>query len=135
MFYTGDGLSARVARYVIDILDEPWLIENFNGALAYLGVPSNWRLEGSVNVDDAAERSNDALVTFRRYEMLIGSIQLYATASEPEDTLVCDGASYLRVDYPALYAALSSVYITDADNFTVPDLYQGTDLKYCIVAR
>lgn len=134
MFYTGEGLSARVARYVIEILDEPWLIENFNGALAYLGVPENWRVEGVVTVDEAAERSNDALVTFRRYETLIGSIQLYATSTIPADTLVCDGASHLRTDYPTLYSVLSGFYITDADHFTVPDLYQGADLKYCIVA-
>lgn len=36
--------------------------------------------------------------------------------------LPCDGASYLRVDYPLLYEALDPIFIVDADTFTVPDL-------------
>lgn len=36
--------------------------------------------------------------------------------------LDCDGSTYQRVDYPALYAAIAPAYIIDADNFRVPDL-------------
>jgi len=36
--------------------------------------------------------------------------------------LDCDGATYLRVDYPLLYAAIAPAYIIDADNFSVPNL-------------
>lgn len=122
MFYTGTGESARIARYIIDILDEGWLIENFLGALYYLGVPGNWRVEGDITPDIAAERSNDALVTFRRYDTLIGSILPYATLMPPLDTLFCDGATYNHADYPELYAVLDTAYIIDADTFTVPDL-------------
>lgn len=38
--------------------------------------------------------------------------------------LECNGDSYLRVDYPELYAAIDSAYIIDADNFFVPDFRQ-----------
>jgi microcystin-dependent protein len=40
----------------------------------------------------------------------------------PDNCLLLDGASYLRVDYPALYEALDPAFIVDADNFTLPDL-------------
>lgn len=38
------------------------------------------------------------------------------------NVLECDGSSYLRVDYPELYAAIAPAYIIDANNFRVPDL-------------
>jgi len=54
--------------------------------------------------------------------MPLGTIFAFASASAPTGSLECDGASYLRVDYPELYAALDTAYVTDADNFVVPDL-------------
>jgi microcystin-dependent protein len=53
---------------------------------------------------------------------LIGLIFPVITANLPSNALACDGSSYLRVDYPALYAALDPAFIVDADIFTVPDL-------------
>jgi len=46
----------------------------------------------------------------------------FVTADPPTGSLECDGAEYLRVDYPDLYAVLDSAFIVDADNFAVPDL-------------
>lgn len=54
--------------------------------------------------------------------VLSGTISAFATTLPPPGSLECDGASYLRVDYPTLYAALDSAFIIDADNFSVPDL-------------
>lgn len=54
--------------------------------------------------------------------LLVGTIFPHVCASIPAGALACDGASYQRVDYPALYAALDAAFITDADNFVVPDL-------------
>lgn len=51
----------------------------------------------------------------------VGSVQWLAGAC-PLNMLVCDGASYLRVDYPALYDFLDSAFIVDGSNFSVPDL-------------
>jgi microcystin-dependent protein len=57
---------------------------------------------------------------------LLGTIFPYATTNPPPGSLACDGAGYLRVDYPQLYAALDSAFIVDADNFLVPDLQGRT---------
>jgi len=38
------------------------------------------------------------------------------------EVLLCDGSTYLRVDYPELYEAIHVNYQVDADTFTVPNL-------------
>lgn len=53
---------------------------------------------------------------------MIGAVIDYFGASFPPNVLACDGASYLRTDYPDLYAVLDPVFHVDADNFVVPDL-------------
>jgi len=55
-------------------------------------------------------------------QSLVGMIMPVATGAAPAGTLVCDGATYLRADYPNLYDVLDSVFILDADSFVVPDL-------------
>jgi len=55
-------------------------------------------------------------------QSLVGLIIPCMTASAPAGTLLCDGSTYLRVDYPNLYAALDAAFILDADSFVVPDL-------------
>jgi len=53
---------------------------------------------------------------------LTGLIMPICTAGVPQGMLLCDGATYQRVDYPLLYAAIELYYIIDADSFRVPDL-------------
>lgn len=55
-------------------------------------------------------------------QSLVGMIFACATAAAPDGTLICDGATYLRADYPNLYDALDPGYHIDADSFVVPDL-------------
>jgi len=52
----------------------------------------------------------------------IGEIKCTSSAEIPVGCLLCDGATYDRVDYPDLYAALAPTFIIDADTFLVPDL-------------
>lgn len=52
----------------------------------------------------------------------IGTVLPTAAAAIPDYALACDGATYMRVDYPELYAALDTAFIVDADHFRVPDL-------------
>lgn len=108
-----------------------------NGALNDLTAFYNWEeISGSVAREEIARAMDDMFREYLRGEAcLIGSIQLYAVNTLPFGVLACDGASYLRTDYPQLYSALSTPYIVDADNFTVPDLYQGDDFKYVIVSQ
>jgi len=72
----------------------------------------------------------EALVALAYEELmvnpLLGTIQPFATDSTPNGMLECDGTTYLRTDYPDLYAALDAPFIVDADHFTVPDLRSRT---------
>lgn len=52
-----------------------------------------------------------------------GIVQPYAGAAAPAGWLLCDGASYLRTDYPDLFAVLGTTYgAADGTHFNVPDL-------------
>lgn len=52
-----------------------------------------------------------------------GAIVAFGGTSAPSGWLVCDGASYLRGSYTALFAAIGSAYGTvDGTHFNVPDL-------------
>jgi len=51
-----------------------------------------------------------------------GTIQMYGGATAPSGFLLCDGATYRRVDYPALFAAIGAAFgAPDAATFKVPD--------------
>jgi microcystin-dependent protein len=102
-----------------------WFIAQVADALVSLSLERNWEQVGSVLVDDAIQAATDMMLEFKP---MIGTIFLTAWATVPDGYLVCDGSSYLRVDYPLLYAALDSVFHIDADNFTVPDLQDRVPL-------
>lgn len=107
-----------------------------SGALEELTHAENWESMGSVTPEEIALAMDTMYQDYRKDSAcMIGSIVLYAVNTLPSGVLACDGSGYARVDYQRLYDVLSSDYIVDADNFTVPDLYQGSDLKYGIVAQ
>ena len=52
-----------------------------------------------------------------------GMVTPFAGGAAPTGWLLCDGASLLRIDYPALFTAISVTYgSADASHFSVPDL-------------
>jgi microcystin-dependent protein len=69
------------------------------------------------DLDDKLSTAQGALM-----QSLVGLIMPVMTSSAPAGTLVCDGTTYLRADYPNLYAVLDAAFILDADSFVVPDL-------------
>jgi len=84
-------------------------------------------LDGDLPVTDAQWDEIEALTAKGLTELmvdnlLIGTVFPLITDTLPIGALECDGATYNRVDYPALYAKLASVYIVDADTFIIPDL-------------
>lgn len=68
----------------------------------------------------------DALVAKGLSELmqnpLVGSIFPVILAAMPDGALECDGSTFLRVDYPDLYAVLDGIFIIDADTAVLPDL-------------
>ena len=79
-----------------------------------------WRWNTTNDLDEVDAAVSLAILEVQQ-NMLIGSV-IWVAGDTPDGTLYCDGATYGRVDYPNLYAALDAAYIIDADNFKVPDL-------------
>lgn len=81
---------------------------------------------------DSIAMAHDLIATIQTGEcsvsVPVGTICNYVTASVPTGYLDCDGSSYLRVDYPDLYAELHASYKTDADHFVTPDFRGRTPI-------
>jgi len=101
----------------------PWFTREFLDAFLDMLEPENWEQVGSVTVEEATQAAELAYWSLTH---MVGTIVIYATTDPPANVLLCDGAQYLRVDYPALYAALAAPFIIDADTFAVPDLRSRT---------
>lgn len=93
------------------------------GALATATTPESWEqiAPGDLTPDEAASEFSDILYRSRMIT-LTGTLITYITATPPVGALACDGATYARVDYPALYDALDPAFRIDANSFFVPDL-------------
>lgn len=53
--------------------------------------------------------------------IMIGEVR-YITTAVPDWCLICDGATYLKADYPDLWTVIDAAYEIDTDHFRVPDL-------------
>lgn len=71
-------------------------------------------------IDDLDNRLSTAQGQLMR--PLVGLIVPVCTSDLPQGTLLCDGSTHARADYPNLYDALDSVFHVDADHFVTPDL-------------
>jgi len=72
-----------------------------------------------------ATKITDAMINSGAVSILhpSGSIIMYGGSSAPTGWLLCDGASYLRADYAALYAIIGNAFGTaDGTHFNVPDM-------------
>lgn len=96
-------------------------------ATPYLTARYNFLAPGETMADisdadwDAIQAYVDGLL-YEAKNPMIGMIIPFMTESPPGNVLACDGSTYLRVDFPELFAVLDSIFIVDSDHFTVPDL-------------
>jgi microcystin-dependent protein len=118
-FRTGDGALVGSVLYSVLMPDQEWFWAQVADTLLALTIADNWEQVGDVSIDDAIEAGSN---TFMSFQSMVGTIFPVAWEIIPDSYLVCDGATYDRVDYPVLYAALPSAFIVDADHFMVPDL-------------
>jgi len=96
-------------------------------ATPYLTARFNW-IDRTVPNDSISDSEWDTLqayvdgLLFEAKVPMLGLIVPFVTIDPPPNVLPCDGSTYLRVDFPELYAVLDTPFIVDADNFIVPDL-------------
>lgn len=100
------------------------LLAAVNDVLAYLARDYVWTGD---EIDVLNARAAIALAMLNQQDcededMPIGAITIIATATAPAGWLLCDGSTYNRVDYPALFVLIDPNYQLDADTFKTPDL-------------
>lgn len=94
-----------------------------NGAISELLKSYNWEEFGTLTQDESVNLAIEMWQEYIQSDVcMIGTVMAYATTIPPKYCLPCDGASFLRVDYPKLYERLEAAYIIDADTFRTPDL-------------
>jgi len=125
-YLTPDTIPDNTVCYSIRIPNDYLLVAAFMGAISELFKPENWEVFGELSPDETAAAWLPIYETVaeNRGFCMLGSIVAFATSSMPSGVLLCDGQTYNRTDYPALYAILAGTFINDADTFHVPDLRQ-----------
>jgi len=118
-FRTQDAPVTGRVLYSITFPDCTWFVREFLDLFYDMTREYNWTKVGTVSVHDATQAAETAYWSVSK---MVGTIIPYITSDAPSNALPCDGAQYLRADYPVLYAALDSAFVVDADNFVVPDL-------------
>jgi microcystin-dependent protein len=79
------------------------------------------------NIQVSYSRYADVLgyLSLARTELMttqIGEVKMTVATAIPFGCLLCDGATYDRVDYPDLYETIAPAFVLSADTFFVPDL-------------
>lgn len=94
------------------------LFPHVGDAITQLTNESQWEEIGDA-VDDVIEACKQSVESWYS-DMLIGSLQMFLIVP-PLGWLLCDGATYDKVDYPELWAVLPS-QLTSPTQLTLPDL-------------
>lgn len=95
-----------------------------SGALVELTKVYNFEKFGSLTPEECAEIFSTMLGEWlnQGVNYMIGMIIAYPNATLPDFILACDGSTYDKADYPALYDVLDATYQTSGTQFTLPDL-------------
>lgn len=118
-FRTQDVPVTGHVSYMLTMPNALWFVQEWLDLMRDMVETANWEEVGTVTVDEATQAAE---IAYWSIDTMVGSIIAYITVDPPSNALACDGATYLREDYPTLYGALDSAFITDADHFIVPDL-------------
>jgi microcystin-dependent protein len=116
------ALTSNLTVIVPDLSKTWWVENNTSGNFSLF-----WKTPTSVTVQipqGLIELVRGAVGGMRRillYE--VGKIVDFGTATVPAGYLECDGTSYLRTQYPDLFAAISTTWgSVDGTHFNVPNL-------------
>lgn len=124
-FLTPDehDLTDTICR-TIKIPNAPEWLALVTGALSLLTHDYNWEKRGTAEPEDCAAYFSKALSDMidTLGDCMIGTVIASAREFAPVGYLSCDGAEYLRQDYPLLYEAIHQEFRTGPDTFVVPDL-------------
>lgn len=94
------------------------------GQLDELTEAHNWeQLAGDTSVADTIALWQTIYDQFSQgIFCMIGAIVAILNDSTPDNMLLCDGSTFLKVDYPELYDVLPAALIVDPNTGQLPDL-------------
>jgi len=124
LYVTPQAITAAHQCRRIRMVNDVAMFSAVMGALLQLTYESNWVQTTGISpalAAAAAQEMYDDCAESLGFCMT-GQIVAFAGDTAPDRWLMCDGTTYLRVDYPDLYATLDAAFIVDADHFSVPDL-------------
>lgn len=125
---TGDSISSTTVTYHFSAPNDLWIQQAIYGMLDDLTDAYRFTQVGAVTPLEAAQVFLDIFETVTTYSQ-IGLILPFGGIALPANMLPCDGASYLRSDYPALFAVLGVLWgSADSSHFNVPDLRGRTPI-------
>lgn len=133
-YITPPGLPAQKLYRCLIIPNDTDFLGAVNGALLTLTDPDNWEQVEGLTVEETVQAADEMVENYFELPMILGGIFPCATVNPPLGTLLCDGSSHLREDFPALYAVLDPLYIVDADTFKTPDLTNTSPIMMCMIA-
>jgi microcystin-dependent protein len=81
-----------------------------------------------LDVSGIVNTSNKYTINYIAIAPPVGSIMAFTVASSPDGWLLCDGTSYRKTDYSALYAVIGNTFGSIDNSFNVPN-YQGAFLR------
>jgi len=121
---TGDALQTPLVRYEFFAPPNLWILDAIYGFFDDYTWPSKFTQCGVTTETEAAEAFSAMLASLQRSNLLIGSVVAYAGPIPTDPALLaCDGTSYLRTDYPDLFAIIGTIWgSVDGTHFNVPDL-------------
>jgi len=124
-FNAGDDTSTSFQQWRLSFRNVSWMQLAIAEALSELANSYSWNPSPTVTSETAADYGTEVNVSFLPASNIIGTVLPFAgiAANVPPGALLCDGASYLRADYPDLFAAIGTTWgAADGTHFNVPDL-------------
>jgi len=121
---TGNTVSVPLVRYSFFAPSDLWIQEAIFGMIWDLANPDKWTLCGMITPAEAALAFTNLWESLKMDFMQVGAVILWAGPIPAGGALLyCDGTSYLRADYPDLFAVIGTTFgSVDSTHFNVPDL-------------
>lgn len=137
-YLTPDDAPLNVVYRIIAIPDDKFWKAIVNGAFLDLIYARNFEQFGTATPEDCAAVFASMYDDFTNSESdekpvahIIGEIKTFAFTTPPAGWLHCNGGSYLRATYPALFAAIGTLYgSVDGTHFSIPQSQGRTMVGY-----
>lgn len=126
IFWTEDTLLVDTDQQCISIPKEPWFKAQVFGCLSLMSEVLNWEERGDVTAVEASSLAAEMILSINEgCGQVIGELKYgaFKAGFVPENWLPMDGQStYLKEDYPELFASSAHVINLNATQFGLWDM-------------